>query len=293
LIVRRASERGRELVAAILAAVAAFVVGDVFRVRRSHVEGAMARAGVLDPVRSARAMYRNLGKGLFELLLAAIVRSDGALRHVAVPEQAIAALRARGRGAVVATAHTGNWDLCACAVAAVVPLSVVTKRLRIRWLDALWQGARRRRSVRLLAIGRAAGAATDALRRGELVAMLVDQAPERRRGVTSTRFLGESAWVDLAPALVAMRARAPLVVAFPRREPDGRHSVEIAAVLEPPEKPSRAWAVGAMTEATRRLECFVMRHPDQWLWMHRRWKALPPDARSGRSATARLAGGTT
>lgn len=271
----------------------AILVGDVLRVRRSHVESAMTRAGIHDPSGTARRMYRHLGRGVVELVRMALRTPGGGLRGVLVPSATIAELLGRGRGAVIATAHTGNWDLCACAVAEVAPLSVITKRLRIRWLDALWQGIRRRRSLKLLVAEEAARGALSALQRGELVAMLVDQAPERRRGVVSTEFLGGTVWVDLAPALVSMRARAPLVVAFPRRQARREHAIDVLGILEPPKVPSRAWANAAMQEATRLLEDFVRRQPEQWLWMHRRWKAPPESRPCGRPGLVRLARGSS
>jgi len=112
--------------------------------------------------------------------------------------------------------------------------------------------------------------------------MLVDQAPERARAVTAVSFLGATAWVDLAPALCAARARAPLVVAFPRRLDDGTHTVDVAAVLRPPRTPNRTWSVQAMIEVTGLLESFVLAHPEQWLWMHRRWKHPAEATRTAR-----------
>jgi KDO2-lipid IV(A) lauroyltransferase len=259
------------ILARTIGAVLAFVVGDVLRVRRVHVEEAMARAGLPAPRATAGAMYRSLGRGLVELMGMSL-RHEGGIGAVRVPVETIAALRADGRGAVVATAHTGNWDLAACAIAAHAPLTVVTKRLSIGFLDRLWQGARRARGVRLVEAGSAARAIAAALGRGELVAMLIDQAPRRNRAVIRVPFLGAPALVDLSPALAALRARVPLVAAFPLRSADGRHSVEIAAVIPPPRRPSRRWAEDAMLEVTQKLEAHVRRHPEQWLWMHRRWK---------------------
>jgi KDO2-lipid IV(A) lauroyltransferase len=208
------------------------------------------------------------------------VRHERDIARVRVPFETIAELRASGRGAVVAVAHTGNWDLAACAVARHVPLTVITKRLKVRFLDRLWQGARRARGVKLVeagggGAGGAGGVIRAALGRGEFVAMLVDQAPSQTRSVIRVPFLGAPALVDLSPALYALRARVPLVAAFPRRDPDGGHSVEIAAVIHPPAGAApgrRRWAEEAMAEVTRRLETHVLRHPDQWLWLHRRWK---------------------
>ena len=248
-----------------------WLVGSVLRVRRRHVELAMRRAGIAGARSAAARMYRSLGVGVFELLglglspapLSGQVELDAVLRQL------------RGlspNGAVVATAHTGNWDLVACAVAERTPLTVITKHLSIRWLDRLWQGLRRRRGVELVSVGAAGRAALKAVAEGRWVATLVDQAPERSRAVCEAPFLGQRARVDLTPALLALRARCPLIVAFPERLHDGRHSLALSAVLAPPARPTRQWAVDAMTEVTRLLDVHVRAHPEQWLWMHRRWK---------------------
>jgi KDO2-lipid IV(A) lauroyltransferase len=261
---------------AALGAALGWFVGGVLRVRRAHVLAAMARAPIPGADRTSQAMYASLGRGLLELLAGALggwrklrrsvdLESNGAL-------STIEALLASGRGAVIATAHTGNWDLVACSAAERVPLTVVTKHLTMRLLDGLWQGFRARRGVRLVDAGRAAREAGKALGRGELVAMLIDQAPERARGVLSVPFLGAMADVDLAPALLALRARVPFVVAFPMRQSDGSHCLEVARILSPPRRASRSWAEDAMALATADLDGFVRRHPEQWLWMHRRWK---------------------
>lgn len=228
----------------------------------------MRRAGIPDPFRTARAMYAELGRALFELLRLAY-RPRAALA-VRIEDAALAWVA--DRGAVVATAHTSGWDVVACAVARRIPLTVVTKRLSLGMLDRVWQGIRRAQGVRLSVVGKAARDVAQALARGELVAMLVDQAPERTRGIVRTPFLGADALVDLAPALCALRAHVPLVVAFPVRLPDGFLSVHVAGVIEPPAAPTRAWAEQAMIQVTRWLEDFVRQNPEQWLWMHRRWK---------------------
>lgn len=258
----------------------AWVVGDVLGVRRAHVIEAMHRAHVPAPARTARSMYRSLGRGVFELLWIAARPRAVLAELVDLESENWERARSVGRGIVVATAHTGNWDLVACAAAESVPLTVVTKRLSIRVLDRCWQRLRRRHGVSIADVGHAARAALGALARREAVAMLIDQAPERTRGVVEMRFLGRRALVDLAPALIAMRARAPLVAVFALRLPDGRHAVEVPGVLYPPERASRDWAVDSMRTVTQWLEDYVLREPAQWLWMHRRWKGASDDGPS-------------
>jgi KDO2-lipid IV(A) lauroyltransferase len=244
----------------------------VLGVRRAHVLVSMASAGI-DP-QHANAMYASLGTGLFELIRVALGRAPLVPRRMELDEVALEVERLRkgGRGVVVATAHTGNWDLLACAAAERAPLSVVTKRLSIGLCDRIWQATRRRRNVKLIQAGNAARPLLRALRRNEVVAMLVDQAPERDRGTSLVPFLGRTARVDLAPALIAKRARAPIAVVFSRRRPDGTHVAELVRVIQP----GTVSAEEAMATITRDLTAFVHDHPSQWLWMHRRWKNVEP-----------------
>lgn len=256
---------------AVLGALLGWFVGGVLRVRARHVLASLARAEIPAGPAVARAMYRSLGTGVFELVhLALRPRTRPVVEGL---EAVVAKLRqsAQSRGVVVATAHTGNWDFTACALAEQVDLMVITKRLSVSWLDRLWQGLRAARGVELVQAGTAVRSARAGLARGGWVVSMIDQAPERSRGIVSVGFLGAIADVDLAPALLAVRARCPMVVAFPKRTARG-HAVELLGVLEPPAGAGRAWALGAMREATGLLEGFVRRQPDQWLWMHRRWK---------------------
>lgn len=249
----------------------AFVVGRVLAVRRSHVMDALARAGIADRRRVANGMYRSLGQGLCELVALGVspVRALGA--RVLIDED-VRALLTPGRGLVVATAHTGNWDMLACAAAQRLPLTVVTKRLSLGWLDRFWQRTRARYGVRWVSVGTAAHVARRALARGEAVAMLIDQAPERSRAQLLMPFLNQLAEVDLAPALVAMRARVPLALVVAERLPGGRQRALLLGRFEPPARPSRRWVEQTMQAATRALEAHIRARPEQWLWMHRRWK---------------------
>ena len=258
------------------------LVGSVLRIRRAHVDRSLARAGVVRPDAVARAMYASLGAGVCELLWV-VGRPRAPLdRLVSLsPEAAAVVARRRGLGAVVATAHLGNWDLAACAVASAVPLTVVTKRLHVATLDRFWQGARAARGVRLVGARGALAAAREALAGGGFVAFVVDQAPERGSGVSRLPFLGAPALCDRAPAALAARARVPLVLALDRRLADGTHRVDVPLVLEPPPRAGAAWVEEATARVQRALEAAVLADPSQWLWMHRRWKGALLDARPG------------
>lgn len=251
----------------------AFVVGRVVQLRRREVLGAMQRAGMTCVEQRADAMYRALARMLLDTLALAF-RAPARVDLDAELKLAVAG------GAVVATAHTGSWDATACAVARERPLLVVSKRLSIAWLDRLWQGLRRRRGLSVAHVGAVVPAARAVVAEGGVVAMMIDQRPNRVRGTVVTDFLGAPARVDLAPALLAARLGVPLVVAFPVAGRSQPPALALARVLRPPRRASRAWAERAMVEATLALDSFVRAHPEQWLWLHRRWKDASPDGRA-------------
>jgi KDO2-lipid IV(A) lauroyltransferase len=254
----------------VLGAFIAFVAFDVLRIRRKQAVTAIARAG-LGEADVARRAYRSLGTGIFELLWMSGGRSIDGLVRVEGWDRFEAA-KARNKGVIVITAHTGNWDLAACACAARTPLAVVTKRLSMRGLDAFWQSSRAARGLELLAApdGRIYEPVRERLSRGGSVALLVDQDPERTTSVIEADFLGETALHDTFAATLAARTGASIVVAFARREGD-RHVVEVLDTFSC-ERPSREFVIETTRAIATSLDAFVRAHPDQWLWLHRRWK---------------------
>jgi Kdo2-lipid IVA lauroyltransferase/acyltransferase len=177
---------------------------------------------------------------------------------------------------VLAASHTGNWDLAACAVAREVPLTIVTKRLSVGWLDAFWQSTRAGRGIQLVEARGAVPRVREALARGAAVAMMIDQVPTSPKHAVVTMFLGRPCLVDRAPAALAASSGTPLVVAASARQPGGEHRLHVLDVLEPPPRPGRAWIDDATRRATAALEAFVRTRPTEWLWMHRRWKGIAP-----------------
>jgi KDO2-lipid IV(A) lauroyltransferase len=270
----------------ILGSALGLLAGSLLRIRRRHVETSLRLAGLEPAGALARGVYASLGTGVFELLrMAGRPDEPTAAVFEMSPESAAALERAGalGRGIVVATAHTGNWDLTACGAAEWLAqrrpqtrapsLTVVTKRLSWKALDRYWQRLRADRGVALVDAEGAGTAVREALRGGGVVGLLVDQAPERASGVAILPFLGRPARHDLAPVLLAARARVPLLVMAGHREPGGRHRLELLDTLDPADlrggRDSVERAAGRISAA---LERFVRARPEQWLWLHRRWK---------------------
>jgi Kdo2-lipid IVA lauroyltransferase/acyltransferase len=260
------------------------LVGSVLRIRRGLVEAAMLRAGIEDPARAARRMYQGLGQGVFELLWLSAARAplrEEAARRVELADGVAEALdAAAARGPVVLFAsHTGNWELAAAAAARLLArrgkkLVVVAKAMHERGVDAFVARLRRRLGVNVVPPRGALGAARRALAEGDVVVMPIDQVPDRSAHGLAVRFLRESALADRAPATLAWRAKATVIVVAGERTERG-HRVRLLATVAPPSSGTapRAWIDATTLRATGALERFVADSPESWLWMHRRWRA--------------------
>lgn len=259
-----------------LGSILGWLAGSVLRIRRAHVEEAMRLAAVPDERVGARAMYRALGRSAVEFLW--LGRRKARIEaHASIHAESLGPWRdavGRGRGVVIAASHTGNWDLAACAMAREVDLLVVTKRLSVRSLDEFWQSTRAAHGVRLADAHGALEGARSVLRQGGAVAMMIDQVPQSTRHAMVVEFLGRPALADRAPATLAVAQGAPLVVGASRRDGAGHHTLHVLSVMMPPDRNKRAWIDEATAAATLALDRFVRSHPDQWLWLHRRWKHL-------------------
>jgi KDO2-lipid IV(A) lauroyltransferase len=179
---------------------------------------------------------------------------------------------AHGRGVLLLSAHLGNWELLAPSHTLTgLPLSIVVRPLDHPLLGRLADRYRRRGGVELIAKRRALRGILEALGRGRMVGVLLDQNASRAEGVFAP-FFGEPASTSRALAVISLRTGAPVVPVFIRRLPRGRHVVEFEAELpQPPDGD-----VGAFTSTfNRSIEAAIRRAPEQWFWMHKRWRTRP------------------
>jgi KDO2-lipid IV(A) lauroyltransferase len=202
--------------------------------------------------------------------LAEMVRYEG-LEHL---ESALA----RGGGVIGLSAHFGNFELLAVAMAMRgLPLAIVHRERRPA-LESHVRGWRERGETEVLSRGSAARSALRALRSGRAVAMLMDQDTPREEGVFAP-FFSLLACTRDAPVRIALRTGAPVVPLFIFREgTSDRHVVRCQPPLElVPEGESRE---AAIRENVRRvngvIEAAIRRSPEMWTWNHRRWRTQPP-----------------
>ncbi|MFN7999253.1 MAG: lysophospholipid acyltransferase family protein [Bryobacteraceae bacterium] len=182
--------------------------------------------------------------------------------------------REKGRGVLFATAHLGNWELSAFAHALLsAPMNVVVRPLDNPKIDALVETRRTHSGNRLIGKREYARGILKALRDNEAVGILVDQNASLEEG-TFVDFFGVPACAGTGFAKLAARSGAAVIPGFALWiEQEKRYVLRFYPPLE---------VTGDVDQDTRelhrRLETVIREFPDQWLWIHRRWKTRPPSA---------------
>lgn len=181
---------------------------------------------------------------------------------------------AGGSGAIIATAHFGNWELLGAALARKFrPLSVLVQTPSQDAFARLFVEYRRKVGVTTYANSgpQSLRPAIRALREGQLLGLLCDQHGAAREG--RGKLLGQPVWVPLGPFTLSRRTGAPIVPARLVRGSDQRHRL----ILDPPLSVDPDPDVNAQRLLDRYSE-WIERDPDHWLWAHNRWEFLAQEA---------------
>lgn len=255
-----------------LAAALAWLAGDGLRLRRRVVDrqlaGCFPHLGAAERARLTRRVYRHLGRTLVEVL-----QAPGREPPVRVCPgwQVVDEALASGRGAIVASAHLGNFELGGRVLARRYRLLDVVKPLRNRRVDAWLQEQRRAHGIATVGVDGAAAAVLAHLRGGGLVSLLLDQDA----GAAGVRipFLGREASAWSGAARFSLQTGCPVIPMGIIRQPDGSHVLKVGSPLLPGGRTGDEAGIRAYTAAiSAAVERFVLEDPAQWFWVHRRWK---------------------
>jgi len=192
------------------------------------------------------------------------------------------------KGFIAATAHIGNFELFGVYGARrKVPLTILTRELK-GGANANWVKNRTLAGIR--EIHKGMDNLVAAVNAGEALAVLIDQNMLLKRAVF-VPFFGKLAATTPAPAVVAERTGAPVFLTMMIRKPEGTYEMCVEGPFHFERKSEdRAEDIRAFTAMLNdRFEHYVRQHPEQWFWMHRRWKTRPPEEQAG-SEPARAAG---
>ena len=260
-----------------------WVTGVVFRIRRRdvdrHLEIAFPECTSAWRRRTARACYAHFGRESVAIFRLAYVESPELVARTAVSglEELRAALD-EGRGVVLVTGHLGNWEIGGAALSARgLPVDAVAKGMANRRFGDDLTEARERLGMRVIDMAVAPRAVLKSLRGGRIAALVADQNA-REHGVF-VPFFGRSASTARGPALFALRSGAPVVLGVCLREAGWpqRYRVALRRIQVTPTGDLGNDVLRLTREHTSALETAVREAPEQYFWLHKRWKTAPPE----------------
>jgi KDO2-lipid IV(A) lauroyltransferase len=254
------------------------VLGIRRRVVREHLRLAFPGETEAWRRRLGRASFRHLGREALATFLLGRMASEEILKRTEIGSlDLLREALARGKGAVLLTAHFGNWELAGAARALRgVPMDVVAQRQRNPLFDSHLNEGRRRMGMRVIPRNEAPRRVVRSLRDGRAVAFVGDQ--NVRRGGVFVAFFGKKASTARGPAVFALRTGCPIFQGVNRRLPGypTRYRLEIVPVDFAPTGDTEEDVHRLTQRHAAFLEKEIREGPEQYFWQHRRWKTRPP-----------------
>ncbi len=227
----------------------------------------------------SRRVFQNIGITITEILQMTFLSKEEILGKARIHgvKNLIEALKG-GKGAIIISAHLGNWEMAALFAPLYLdtPITAVARKLRFEFINNLILNLRTRFGCKVIDKEEALPQMRKALRQGEILGILIDQGTRSSESVAIT-FFGHRVRATPAAALLAIRCKSPVIPAFCVRGADGKLNL----IIEPPLKLVRTRDLRADLETNTQImtdvvERAVRKYPEQWFWVHKRWKKYYP-----------------
>ncbi|MDP3789356.1 MAG: lysophospholipid acyltransferase family protein, partial [Candidatus Omnitrophota bacterium] len=223
-----------------------------------------------------RDLYRNFGQMLVEIVRMPSINKAYMEKYVEVHgfNNFTDALK-KGRGVIYLTGHFGNWELCSIASALQgFPLFVLAREQKMARLNNLLNMARESKGCKVIKKGMATREIYEHLENNGIVGILSDQ-DAGKKGVF-INFFGRPTSSPRGAFALTGKTRALIIPAFAVRTEGPYHKIFIESPIEVSNSGDvEANELEAMQKFTSLLESYIRQYPEQWLWLHKRWKSTP------------------
>lgn len=180
---------------------------------------------------------------------------------------------AEGKGVLMLGLHLANGDFGISALSGRgYKIHLISKRFKTQWLDKLWFGVRGKHGTQFISPRKSSFEILKALKAKSTVIFVLDQFMGPPLGVR-TQFFGHETGTAFGLALFAQKTGVPVVPCHTYRRDDGKTVICFEPPIDFEEKDSKKQTLQFMTQKyTDKIEEIIRRHPEQWMWIHRRWK---------------------
>jgi KDO2-lipid IV(A) lauroyltransferase len=239
----------------------------------ANLEVIMPLAKKRKRVYTAMRLFRNFSKYLvdffrYQKIDAAFLERNVKLENTHYFKQAIDA----GRGAVVLTAHLGNWELGGIVIAQLgFPILAVALVHRDNKVNDFFNNQRISKGLRVIAYDRAGRACLEALKKNEMLALVGDR--DFAGNGLSVDFLGRKALLPRGPAYFSLKAKAPIIPGFLLRNPDDTFVLRMEKPIFPQSTGNKdADILDLVLKYKEILENYIIKYPDQWFIFKKFWQ---------------------
>ncbi len=229
---------------------------------------------------TAKDVFINFGRSAIEFIRSDRFFKDGVEKNFRIINlESYDRALSKGRGLLLLTGHCGSWELLALAQSVrKPPFGVVVRPLDNPYLEKLVSKVRTRYGNFLIGKKWGLKEILRTVSEGGTVGILLDQNVARKEGVF-VDFFGRPACTNKGLALIAARTKAPVITAFIRRVDRELHEIYLGDEIPFVDSGDKEADLITNTQVyTRAIEDFIRKYPDQWFWMHRRWKTRPLEA---------------
>lgn len=219
-------------------------------------------------------IYKSFAITLVEILYLPFISKSRMIKavHCTNPELILEKYK-EGKGVILLSSHFGNWEYGAISVGIQIKhsLSVVVKPLRNSLVDEFMNKGRTKFGNEVVPLGISIRRTYQTLKEKKIVAMVADQ----RGPIEGVKvdFFGKKASIYTGPAALAIKTGAPILCGIPIRVEDFKYRMTLVEIPQsnlPDEVAEKEKEISQ--RYTSYLESVIRQYPEQWLWMHKRWK---------------------
>jgi KDO2-lipid IV(A) lauroyltransferase len=284
LRISRAAPRAFLLAAAKAAGAVVWLVPSIRKMTAANIKAVFPEKTPAEINRLGRESVAHLFFSLADFLHLA-GRIDKVKKHGLIDERVMGLLRrcaGSGKGVIYVTPHLGSWEIAGLILTAHLPeirLAAVARPIRNPYLNTLINNqARLAQLARIIPAKGAARGMIKALKESLFVATLIDQNTRVRDGGVFVRFMGLECPCSAAPAMLSRKLKIPAVVAGVYRKGLDYHGYFEELPKNPEDYASDQEMTADLMKITERM---VREHPEQYLWMYKRFQNIPKDAPPG------------
>jgi Kdo2-lipid IVA lauroyltransferase/acyltransferase len=229
--------------------------------------------------RKSKRVFQNLGITILEICQMSCFSRDDIINKVKIRgEEHLLNAMHNDKGAILISAHLGNWEigLLYLVLHFNLPIVSVVRRLRNNLVNRWIHRLRTRFGNRIIDKDDALPEMVRVLRQGKILGIMIDQGTKSSLGVKIT-FFGKYITATPAAALLAMRCKSPVIPIFCNRNDDGMLSINIEPPLILKKTDDLRTDLKTNTQImTDAIEKAIRRYPEQWFWVHKRWRKYYP-----------------